>query len=123
MVAPPDSRLADQAAQLLEHVEDEALRAGAAAVLDSRIPPLDKLRVAQDVLVEVERAGGGEVPDVAAAFEERPDTEEYRSLLADLEEQLDRAVTDAFSNPFFVAAALALAALVPLWLGRRERGL
>ena len=110
-------------AAALERNEDEALRAGAAAVLDSRIPPLDKLRVAQDVLVEVGNAGGGEVPDVAAAFEERPDTEEYRSLLADLEEQLDRAVTDAFSNPFFVAAALALAALVPLWLGRRERGL
>jgi predicted MFS family arabinose efflux permease len=110
-------------AAALDRNEDEALRAGAAAVLDSRIPPLDKLRVAQDVLVEVERAGGGEVPDVAAAFEERPDTEEYRSLLADLEEQLDRAVTDAFSNPFFLAAALALAALVPLWLGRRERGL
>jgi hypothetical protein len=106
----------------LEENEDRALRAGAAAVLDSRIPPLDKLRVAQDVLVEVERADG-EVPDVDAAFAERPDTDEYRSLLAALEDQLDRAVTDAFSSSFFLAAALALAALVPLWLGRREQGL
>ena len=34
----------------------EAIRAGAAVVLDSRIPPLDKLGVAQDVLAEVDRA-------------------------------------------------------------------
>jgi hypothetical protein len=60
---------------------------------------------------------------VAAAFEDRPDTDEYRSLLAALEDQLDRAVTNAFSTPFLVAAALALAALLPLWLGRRESGL
>jgi MFS family permease len=106
----------------LDRNQDEALRAGAAAVLDSRIPPLDKLGVAQDVLVEVDRANG-ELPDVAAAFEDRPDTDEYRSLLAALEDQLDRAVTNAFSTPFLVAAALALAALLPLWLGRRESGL
>jgi hypothetical protein len=109
-------------ANALDRNEDEALRAGAAAVLDSHIPPLDKLRLAQDVLVEVHSANG-EVPDVGAAFEERPDTEEYRTLRADLVDQLDRAVTDAFSRPFILAAALAMAALVPLWLGRRERGL
>jgi hypothetical protein len=109
-------------ASALEQNRDDALRAGAAAVLDSRIPPLDKLRVAQDVLVEVNDAEG-KVPDVAPAFEDRPDTEEYESLLAELEDQLDRAVTHAFSGPFFLAAALALAALVPLWLGRYEGGL
>jgi MFS family permease len=109
-------------ASALEQNEEEALRAGAAVVLDSRVPPLEKLGLAQDVLVEVEQADG-EVPDVAAAFEGRPDTEEYRSLLGELEDQLDRAVTDAFSGPFFLAAAFALAALVPLWLARRERGL
>lgn len=106
----------------LERNQDEALRAGTAAVLDSRIPPLDKLGVAQDVLAAVDRAVG-EVPDVGAAFADRPDTDKYRSLLAALEDELDRAVTDAFSGPFLVAAALALAALVPLWLGRREGGL
>jgi MFS family permease len=106
----------------LDRNEELALRAGAAEVLDSRIPPLDKLRVAQDVLVQVEQADG-ELPDVAAAFEDRPETEEYRSLLAGLEDQLARAVTDAFSSPFFLAAALALGALVPLLLGRREQGL
>jgi hypothetical protein len=35
--------------------------------------------------------------------------------------QLDRAVTDAFSTPFLLAAALALGALIPVALSRGER--
>jgi hypothetical protein len=104
----------------LDRNEQEALYAGAAAVLDSRIPPLDKLRVAQDVLVQVDEAKG-EVPDVAAAFSDRPDTEEYRSLLGELEDQLDRAVTSAFSRPFWLSALLALAALGAVAVGLRRR--
>ena len=105
----------------LERNRDEAVRAGAAEVLDSEIPALEKLRVAQDVLDEVERAKEvGELPDVAAAFEDRPDDDEFGALLAALQDQLDRAVNDAFSGPFLLAAALALAALVPLLLMRRR---
>jgi MFS family permease len=103
----------------LEESRDEAIRAGAAIVLDSDIPPLDKLGVAQDVLEEVDRANGvGELPDVERAFEGRPDDDEWGALLAGLQDQLDRAVTSAFSGPFLLAAALTLAALVPaffLW--------
>lgn len=102
----------------LDRNEDDALRAGAASVLDSRIPPLDKLGVAQDVLEQVEAAGASRRPDLDAAFADRPDTDEYRSLLSTLRNELDRAVTNAFSGPFLVAAALALGALVPVWLGR-----
>ena len=105
----------------LDRNEQQAIYAGAAAVLDSKIPPLDKLRVAQDVLVQVDEAKG-ELPDVAAAFADRPGTEEYRVLLAELKDQLDRAVTDAFSGPFALAAALALAALASVGVGlRRQR--
>jgi hypothetical protein len=39
-------------------------------------------------------------------------------LLSALEDQLERAVTDAFSRPFLLAALLSLLALVPLSLGR-----
>ncbi|MDH4177970.1 MAG: MFS transporter, partial [Thermoleophilia bacterium] len=102
----------------LDRNEQDALVAGAAAVIDSGIPPLDKLRLAQDVLVEVESAEARELPDIAAPFSDRPDTAEYRSLLARLQDELDRAVTSAFSGPFLLAAALALAALVPVALGR-----
>ena len=105
----------------LEQSRDEAVRAGAAEVLDSRIPALDKLRVAQDVLQEVDEAEErGELPDVSAVFEERPDDDDYRDLATALQDQLDRAVTDAFSTPFLLAAAIALAALLPVALSRGE---
>ena len=103
----------------LDRNEDRALRAGAAAVLDSDIPPLDKLAVAQDVLAIV-RAADREVPDVREAFAERPDDETYRTLEERLVSELDRAVTAAFSRPFLLAALLAVAALVPIVLSRRQ---
>jgi MFS family permease len=103
----------------LDRNQDEALAAGAAAVLDSTIPPLDKLRVAQDVLTEVERAEG-RTPDVGPAFEGR-DEPAYRSLDAALVDQLDRAVTNAFSSSFLVGALLALLALVPIALAAVRR--
>jgi MFS family permease len=96
----------------LDRNQDEALAAGTAAVLDSAVPPLDKLRVAQDVLTEVDRAEG-RMPDVSPAFEGH-DEPAYRSLEAALVDQLDRAATNAFSSSFLLGAALALAALVPL---------
>ncbi len=102
----------------LDRNEERALRAGAAAVLDSSIPPLEKLAVAQDVLVIV-RASDREVPDVRQAFADRPATPEYRTLEDELVSQLDRAVTAAFSRPFLLAALLAAAALVPIVLSRR----
>jgi predicted MFS family arabinose efflux permease len=105
----------------LEENRDEAIRAGAAVVLDSDIPPLDKLGVAQDVLDEVDRADDvGELPDVERAFEGRPDDDEWRALVDGLQDQLDRAVTSAFSGPFLLAAALTLCALVPVALMRRR---
>jgi predicted MFS family arabinose efflux permease len=103
----------------LDRNEDRALRAGAAAVLDSRIPPLEKLGVAQDVLAAV-HAADREVPDVRGAFADRPDTPEYRGLEATLVSELDRAVTAAFSRPFLLAALFALAALVPIVVSRRD---
>ena len=105
----------------LDQSRDEAIRAGVAVVLDSSIAPLDKLGVAQDVLAEVDRADtAGELPDVERAFAGRPDDDEWSSLVSSLQDQLDRAVTSAFSGPFFLAAALTLCALVPLLFVRRR---
>ena len=106
----------------LERNQELAIRAATAEVLDSRIPALDKLGLAQDVLDEVDAAEErGELPEVAAVFEDRPDDDENRDLSSALQDQLHRAVTDAFSTPFLLAAALALSALVPIGLGRWER--
>ncbi len=105
----------------LDENRDEAIRAGAAVVLDSDIPPLDKLGVAQDVLAEVDRSNDvGKLPDVARALADRPDDDVWRSLISSLQDQLDRAVTSAFSGPFLLAAALSLCALVPLLFVRRR---
>ena len=109
--------LAPLLAHTLDHNRTLALNAGTASVLDSTIPPLQKLGVAQDVLAEVDRASGS-LPDVAAAFNDRPDTPEYRSLLTTLEDQLNRAVTSAFSLPFALAALLAALALAPVAIHR-----
>src|SRR6185436_14588445 len=99
----------------LDENRDEAIRAGAAVVLDSEIPPLDKLGVAQDVLGEVDRSNdAGELPDVERALADRPDDAEWQSLIGALQDQLNRAVTSAFSGPFLLAAVLTLCALVPL---------
>jgi MFS family permease len=106
----------------LDENRDEAIRAGAAIVLDSEIPPLDKLGVAQDVLDEVDRSSElGELPDLERAFEGRPDDEEWGGLVGALQEQLDRAVTSAFSGPFLLAAGLTLCALLPVAFMWRRR--
>jgi Major Facilitator Superfamily len=113
--------LAPALTSALDESRDEAIRSGAAIVLDSDIPPLDKLGVAQDVLTEVDRSSdAGELPDVGRALADRPDDDEWSSLVSALEDQLDRAVTSAFSGPFLLAAILTLCALVPLAFVRRR---
>lgn len=102
----------------LDRNEEDALRAGAAAVLDSEVPPAQKLPLAQDVL-SIVRQAQGELPDVSVAFEDYPDDDAFRGLERRLTGELERAVTAAFSRPFLLAAVFALATLVPLALARR----
>jgi MFS family permease len=105
----------------LQRNKDEALAAGTSFVLDSRIPPLDKIGVARDVLVAVDEAEAeARVPDVGEVVAERGEDPAYADLAASLQDQLDRAATNAFSRSFLAAALLALAALVPIVLDRRH---
>jgi hypothetical protein len=74
------------------------------------------------VLVAVDRAKPeARIPDVKAVVDHRDDRD-YADLGNALQDQLDRAVTNAFSRSFLVAALLGLLALVPIILGRREVG-
>ena len=99
--------------------EEDALAAGTAVVLDSDIPPLEKIGVARDILVAVDEAQEDvTVPDVTEVVDE--DDSAFRELASELQEQLDSAVTNAFSRSFLVAAALGLLALIPILVGRRE---
>jgi hypothetical protein len=103
----------------LDRNEDDALAAGTAVVLDSEISPLDKVGVARDILVAVDHAQQEvRVPDVTEVIDE--DDEAHRELASELQQQLNRAVTNAFSRSFLVAAGLGLLALVPILLRRRE---
>lgn len=104
----------------LERNQQEAERAATAIVLDSEIAPLEKVRVAQDVLARVEQAEE-RVPDVRPALAARfegDDGPEMRRVADGLQDQLDRAVTNAFSGPFLLAAALALGALATVVVAR-----
>jgi MFS family permease len=99
--------------------EEDALAAGTAVVLDSDIPPLEKIGVARDILVAVDEAQEDvRVPDVTEVVDE--DDSAFRELASELQEQLDSAVTNAFSRSFLVAAALGLLALLPILVRRRE---
>jgi MFS family permease len=104
----------------LDRNEHDVLRAGTAVVLDSRIPPLDKIGVARDVLVSVDQAESeARIPDVAEVVGKQDDPA-FADLASKLQDQLDRAVTNAFSHSFLAGAVLALLALVPVLLSRRD---
>jgi MFS family permease len=104
----------------LDKNEEAALSAGTAAVLDSKVSALDKIGVARDVLVAVDEAKPeARIPDVKKVVDHRDDPD-YANLGDELQDQLDRAVTNAFSRSFLVAALLGLLALIPILLGRRD---
>jgi hypothetical protein len=105
----------------LDRSRDDALAAGTAAVLDSSIPPLQKIGVARDILVAVDQGEAeARVPDVGKVVESRGEGPAYMDLASTLQDQLDRAATNAFSRSFLAAAVLGLLALVPILLDRRD---
>lgn len=108
-------------AQLTKN-ETEAKRAGTAILLDSSIPPREKIGVAQDVLRAIDHSGG-RLPDVRVPLEQKfggLHGPEYRRVAARLQDQLERAVTSAFGPPFLLAAALALIGVAIVAVGRRN---
>jgi hypothetical protein len=65
----------------------------------------------------------GKVPTIEAAFEPLPtdpvERAEVEQLQGELQDQLDRGATHAFSTSFLLAALLGLIALLPIGLSRR----
>lgn len=99
-----------------------ALDGSTAILLDSEIPPVEKLDLGARLADQVDLQGD-RVPDVAPAFEPFPtdpvERDEYEDVLAKIEDQLDRAATHAFSSSFFIAALFGLIALIPIVMTRR----
>jgi MFS family permease len=101
---------------------EEAIDAGTAVILDSPVEPLLKISLAQKVS---DRLGEekGKVPTIGPAFEPLPSDPEERAeteqLRSELQDQLDRGATHAFSPSFGLAALIGLLALIPIALARR----
>jgi MFS family permease len=100
----------------------DAIDAGTAVVLDSRVEPLLKIELSQRIQKRLE-GERGKVPTIGPAFEPLPTNPEDRAavleLREELQDQLDRGATHAFSSSFGLAALLGLLALVPIGLARR----
>jgi MFS family permease len=100
----------------------DAINAATAVVLDSRVEPLLKIELAQRIedRLEGER---GKVPTIDPAFEPLPSDAADRAdvvvLREELQDQLDRGATHAFSPSFGLGALLGLLALIPIGLARR----
>lgn len=99
-----------------------ALDSSTAILLDSEIPPVEKLDLGSRLAEQID-IQGDQVPDVAPAFEPLPtdpvERDVYEDVLTQIEDQLDRAATHAFSSSFLISALFGLLALIPISLTRR----
>jgi MFS family permease len=106
----------------IDQQRKDAIDAGTAVILDSPINPLLKLDLAQKVSDQLETEKG-KVPTIEPAFEPKPsdpmERAEVEQLQGELQDQLDRGATHAFSTSFILAALLGLIALFPIGLSRR----
>jgi predicted MFS family arabinose efflux permease len=106
----------------IEVQRKDAINAGTAVLLDSPAEPLLKIDLAKKVSSRLDDESG-KVPTIGPAFEPLPEDEPERAetigLREELQDQLDRGATHAFSPSFLIAALLGLLALIPIGLSRR----
>lgn len=100
----------------------DAIDAGTAVILDSQVEPLLKIELAQRIEARLE-GERGRVPTIGPAFDPLPSNPTDRAavleLRSELQDQLDRGATHAFSPSFLLGALLGLLALVPIGLARK----
>jgi predicted MFS family arabinose efflux permease len=106
----------------LWHAADVAQLNGTAVIIDGRLPATTKVPLALDIRDVLDRAPRGEIPDLAAPFEERgaATDPEVRQVRDDLLGTIERAVTRGFRRSFLFCALLAALALVPVLAARRR---
>jgi MFS family permease len=100
----------------------DAINAGTAVLLDSPANPLLKIELAKRISNRLGEQHG-KVPTIGPAFEPLPEDPRERvevvGVREELQDQLDRGATHAFSPSFGIAALLGLLALIPIALARR----
>ncbi len=102
---------------------ERATLGGTRTLLTTDLPLSDKLPVAWAVRNAIEEAPRGQVPDLAAEFDERGAEGDNAMARArdDLMDTVTEAVTRAFRPAFAIAAGLAALAAVPAVLVVRRR--
>ncbi len=103
----------------LQHQQDLAEAAGTRIILDSPLSFSDKLKLGDHIIQQIQTGSVTRPPDIGPAFSSLGNTAEVRALRDTVQDEIDRAVTHAFSGSFVVAGLLALASLIPLVRGRR----
>jgi MFS family permease len=88
--------------------------AGTRIILDSKLGLSDKLDLGNALVEQIQSGPITRPPDLHPAFEKVGRSAEASRLEAAIQDQVDRAVTHAFSASFLVAALLAMLAALPL---------
>lgn len=111
----------------LEAATDRAKERGVAVVLDAKLPPTDKLRLAPDLLAGVDedqpRHGLRTALDAGRSTVDDEDHGAYDQLAARVDDTLVLAVGEAFRTAFLVTGALALLAALAVVPRRRSQAL
>jgi len=94
--------------------------AGTRLILDSPLNLSQKLALGTAIVDQITSGSVTRPPDIGPAFDKIGDVPGKAALESAIQDQIDRAVTHAFSRSFLVAALLALAAAIPLLRGRAE---
>ena len=104
--------LAPVAASQLDDAAELTRERGAALVLDARLPPLDKVELAEAATADLEAIAprAGLRSSLAEARQEVApgDRDEFDALTGRADENLVNAINDAFAPTFLICGALAL---------------
>ena len=106
----------------LERGGERATIVSASVIVDAQLPLTTKIPVALDLRDEFESTPEGEIPDLAAPFEENgaADDPDVAAVRDDLLGAIRAALTRSFRTSFALAALFALAVVLPAVLPRRR---
>jgi MFS family permease len=106
----------------LTRAADVATLNGTAVVVDAEIAATTKIPLALDIRDALDQAPEGEIPDLAAPFEEHGASTDaaVRAVRDDLVESISTSITRGFRRSFLFCALLAALALVPTLVLRRR---